>query len=105
MTAPTHLTTKPTVKPNNPNFASGPCSKRPGYDVNQLDLSTLGRSHRSTIGKTALELACVKTAELLGLPEGYRVGVVPASDTGAMEMVPVKAGKCPLVKSGIRRVA
>jgi len=87
MTAPTHLTAKPTVKPANPNFASGPCSKRPGYDVSQLDLSTLGRSHRSSIGKTALELACVKTSELLGLPEGYRVGVVPASDTGAMEMV------------------
>lgn len=77
---------KPTLKPKNPNFSSGPCSKRPGYDVAKLDLSTLGRSHRSSIGKSALELACVKTAELLGLPEGYRVGVVPGSDTGAMEM-------------------
>ncbi len=77
---------KPTVKPANPNFSSGPCSKRPGYDVNNLDISTLGRSHRSTIGKQALGLACSKTAELLGLPEGYRVGVVPASDTGAVEM-------------------
>jgi phosphoserine aminotransferase len=78
---------KPSIKPLNPNFSSGPCSKRPGYDVNNLDLSTLGRSHRSDIGKAALELACVKTASLLGLPKGYRVGVVPASDTGAMEMV------------------
>lgn len=77
---------KPEVKPNNPNFSSGPCSKRPGYDVNNLDISTLGRSHRSSIGKQALGLACSKTAELLGLPEGYRVGVVPASDTGAVEM-------------------
>lgn len=77
---------KPSVKPQNPNFSSGPCSKRPGYDVNKLDISTLGRSHRSSLGKEALGLACSKTAELLGLPEGYRVGVVPASDTGAVEM-------------------
>ncbi|MEH6617603.1 MAG: phosphoserine transaminase [Porticoccus sp.] len=77
---------KPTQKPANPNFSSGPCSKRPGYDVSALDLSTLGRSHRATVGKVALERACTETAELLGLPEGYRVGVVPASDTGAVEM-------------------
>jgi phosphoserine aminotransferase len=77
---------QPLRKPQNPNFSSGPCSKRPGYDVSQLDLSTLGRSHRSRIGKAALELACTKTALLLGLPEGYRVGVVPGSDTGAVEM-------------------
>ena len=77
---------KPSVKPQNPNFSSGPCSKRPGYDVANLDLSTLGRSHRSSVGKNALGLACSKTAELLGLPDGYRVGVVPASDTGAVEM-------------------
>ena len=77
---------KPTHKPANPNFSSGPCSKRPGYDVSALDLSTLGRSHRAAVGKAALERACTETAELLGLPEGYRVGVVPASDTGAVEM-------------------
>ncbi|WP_231882816.1 phosphoserine transaminase [Oleiphilus sp. HI0132] len=77
---------KPSIKPNNPNFSSGPCSKRPGYDVNQLQLDTLGRSHRAKIGKTALEACCTETARLLGLPEGYRVGVVPGSDTGAMEM-------------------
>lgn len=77
---------KPSLKPQNPNFSSGPCSKRPGYDVNKLDISTLGRSHRAAIGKTALKRACEQTAELLGLPEGYRVGVVPASDTGAVEM-------------------
>jgi len=77
---------KPTIKPINPNFSSGPCSKRPGYDVKNLDVSTLGRSHRAAIGKLALKKACVQTAELLGLPEGYRVGVVPASDTGAVEM-------------------
>ena len=78
---------KPNVKPSNPNFSSGPCAKRPGYDVGRLDLSTLGRSHRAAIGKTALARVCDETAELLGLPEGYRVGVVPASDTGAFEMV------------------
>ncbi len=77
---------KPTVKPDNPNFSSGPCSKRPGYDVKNLAIETLGRSHRSSLGKEVLGRACIETAELLGLPEGYRVGVVPASDTGAVEM-------------------
>lgn len=77
---------QPQVKPNNPNFSSGPCSKRPGYDVSKLELDTLGRSHRSALGKSALGRACSETAELLKLPEGYRVGVVPASDTGAVEM-------------------
>jgi phosphoserine aminotransferase len=76
----------PTVKPANPNFSSGPCSKRPGYDVSKLDLSVLGRSHRAKVGKDALKRACLDTARILGLPEGYRVAVVPASDTGAIEM-------------------
>jgi phosphoserine aminotransferase len=77
---------QPTAKPKNPNFSSGPCSKRPGYDVNALPLDTLGRSHRSALGKKTLGLACSETARLLGLPPGYRVGVVPGSDTGAVEM-------------------
>lgn len=77
---------KPTVKPSSPNFSSGPCKKRPGYDVANLNLSTLGRSHRSTLGKGELALACSETARILGLPEGYRVGVVAGSDTGAVEM-------------------
>ena len=77
---------KPTRKPVNPNFSSGPCCKRPGYDLARLDTATLGRSHRSALGKAALARVCRDTAELLGLPEGYRVGVVPGSDTGAMEM-------------------
>jgi phosphoserine aminotransferase len=77
---------QPLNKPANPNFSSGPCAKRPGYDVSQLDLSVLGRSHRAPIGKKALEKACLDTARILGLPAGYRVAVVPASDTGAMEM-------------------
>ena len=77
---------QPSVKPQNPNFSSGPCSKRPGYDVSKLDVSTLGRSHRSSLGKNALARACEQTAELLGLPDGYRVGIVAGSDTGAVEM-------------------
>ena len=77
---------KPVEKPANPNFSSGPCSKRPGYDVSRLALETLGRSHRSALGKNVLARVCDETAEILGLPEGYRVGVVPASDTGAVEM-------------------
>ena len=77
---------QPTAKPKNPNFSSGPCSKRSGYDVNSLQLDTLGRSHRSALGKQALALACSETARILGLPAGYRVGVVPGSDTGAVEM-------------------
>jgi phosphoserine aminotransferase len=77
---------QPTVKPTVPNFSSGPCAKRPGYDLGALQLDTLGRSHRSSIGKKALALACTESARLLGLPEGYRVAVVPGSDTGAIEM-------------------
>ncbi len=80
------MTARPSVKPQNPNFSSGPCSKRPGYSVGNLDLSTLGRSHRSSLGKAALQKAIDDTAELLNLPSGYRVGIVPASDTGAVEM-------------------
>ena len=77
---------QPTQKPKTPNFSSGPCAKRPGYDVSKLQLDTLGRSHRSALGKKALGLACTETARILGLPESYRVAVVPGSDTGAIEM-------------------
>lgn len=77
---------KPTRKPANPNFSSGPCSKRPGYDLARLSTASLGRSHRSTLGKQLLARVCQETASLLNLPAGYRVGLVPASDTGAMEM-------------------
>ena len=77
----------PSVKPNNPKFSSGPCSKRPGYQLQSLNLETLGRSHRSSIGKSALRSVCDETKRILGLPDDYLVGVVPASDTGAFEMV------------------
>lgn len=82
-----HITAKPSLKPANPNFSSGPCAKRPGYSVNALDVTTLGRSHRSSVGKDALGRACLETADLLKLPQDYRVGIVPASDTGAVEMM------------------
>ena len=63
---------QPSLKPNNPNFSSGPCAKRPGYDVSKLQLDTLGRSHRSALGKKALGLACSETARILGLPDAER---------------------------------
>lgn len=77
---------RPINKPLNPHFSSGPCAKRPGYDVTQLDVSTLGRSHRSSIGKAVLQTAINKTREILNIPADYHIGIVPASDTGAMEM-------------------
>ena len=80
------MLTKPTARPDSPNFSSGPCRKRPGYDVSALKLDTLGRSHRGQPGKDRLRQVCEETAQILGLPEGYRVGIVPASDTGAVEM-------------------
>jgi phosphoserine aminotransferase len=82
----TEIIMQPQVKPANPNFSSGPCAKRPGYTVNNLDLSVLGRSHRADVGKKALKSACIDTAKILKLPAGYKVAVVPASDTGAIEM-------------------
>ena len=77
---------KPEQKPANPNFSSGPCAKRPGYQLADLDASLLGRSHRSAPGKAQLALAIEKTKQLLQLPSDYQLGIVPASDTGAMEM-------------------
>ena len=77
----------PIIKPHNPNFSSGPCSKRPGYQLTQLDTTTLGRSHRSDIGKAALQQAITQTQVLLHIPKDYKIAIVPASDTGAMEMM------------------
>lgn len=77
---------KPKQKPATANFSSGPCAKRPGYNLQALQKAALGRSHRSSTGKAALKKAIDKTIEILALPEGYLVGIVPASDTGAFEM-------------------
>ena len=77
---------KPSVRPARPNFSSGPCAKRPGWSLKNLENASLGRSHRSKVGKARLKEAIDRTRALLGLPDDYRIGIVPASDTGAMEM-------------------
>jgi len=77
---------KPAARPANPRFSSGPCAKHPGHSLDNLKNAFLGRSHRASEGKARLKLAIERTGELLGLPEDYRVAIVPASDTGAMEM-------------------
>src|SRR5690554_7949568 len=77
---------KPTLRPKNPRFSSGPCSKRPGWSVEALRGALIGRNHRQPETQARLELALKRTRELLALPPGYRVGIVPASDTGAVEM-------------------
>ncbi len=77
---------KPDVRPANPNFSSGPCSKRPGWSLQSLSDAVLGRSHRAKIGKSRLAEAIDLTREVLQVPADYRIGIVPASDTGAVEM-------------------
>ncbi|MBR2689889.1 MAG: phosphoserine transaminase [Aquamicrobium sp.] len=76
----------PDVRPANPNFSSGPCAKRPGWSVEALKNAALGRSHRAKIGKVKLADAIDLTREILQVPADYRIGIVPASDTGAVEM-------------------
>jgi len=77
---------KPLIRPASPFFSSGPCAKPPGWSPQALDTSALGRSHRGTLGKARLQEAIERTHALLGLPTDYKLGIVPASDTGAMEM-------------------
>lgn len=77
---------KPSIKPNNPKFSSGPCAKRPGWSVEAVKDAWLGRSHRAGGGKTKLKAVIDQHVEILGIPEGYRCAIVPASDTGAVEM-------------------
>ena len=77
---------RPASRPANPRFSSGPCAKPPTFDVAQLAGAPLGRSHRAAVGKARLKAAIDGTREILGLPDDYRIGIVPASDTGAVEM-------------------
>ena len=79
-------TPTPAARPANPRFSSGPCAKIPHYSVEMLADAPLGRSHRATVGKAKLKEAIDLTRAILGVPEGYHIGIVPASDTGAMEM-------------------
>ncbi len=76
----------PGVRPVTPHFSSGPCAKRPGWSLQALTDAVLGRSHRSKIGKAKLKRAIDLTREVLEVPADYRIGIVPASDTGAVEM-------------------
>src|ERR1700726_2828011 len=77
---------KPAQRPTVPHFSSGPCAKRPGWNPQNLKDAALGRSHRAKGGKARLKLAIELTREVLEVPTGYRIGIVPASDTGAVEM-------------------
>jgi phosphoserine aminotransferase len=77
---------KPDKRPGNPNFSCGPCAKRPGWTPDALNSALVGRSHRAPEAKARLKLAIAKTKEILELPAGYRVAIVPGSDTGAFEM-------------------
>src|SRR5215208_2232699 len=77
---------KPASRPNVPHFSSGPCAKRPGWTPENLKDAALGRSHRAKVGKAKLKLAIELTREVLEVPADYKIGIVPASDTGAVEM-------------------
>src|SRR6187397_3363334 len=80
------MSNPPGVRPVIPHFSSGPCAKRPGWSLQALTDAILGRSHRSKAGKAKLKRAIDLTREVLEVPAGYHIGIVPASDTGAMEM-------------------
>ncbi|MDH3581811.1 MAG: phosphoserine transaminase [Hyphomicrobiales bacterium] len=77
---------KPAARPANPRFSSGPCAKRPGHSLDNLKSAFLGRSHRAGEGKARLKRAIDRTREILNIPDAHRVAIVPASDTGALEM-------------------
>jgi phosphoserine aminotransferase len=77
---------KPSITPKNPCFSSGPCAKRPDWSVNVLESALIGRSHRSKEGKARLKEVIDRTRSVLNVPADYRIGIVPASDTGAVEM-------------------
>ena len=77
---------KPGLRPSNPNFSSGPCAKRPGFSLAALEGALLGRSHRAKAPKARLAEVITRSRDILGLPADWRLGIVPASDTGAIEM-------------------
>ncbi|MCU4652223.1 phosphoserine transaminase [Roseibacterium sp. SDUM158016] len=77
---------QPATRPENPRFSSGPCAKPPIFSLDKLSGAALGRSHRAAVGKAKLKAAIETTREILGVPADYRIGIVPASDTGAVEM-------------------
>ena len=79
-------TKKPVTRPDNACFSSGPCAKNPSFDVTRLANAPLGRSHRAAVGKARLKLAIEETRKILEIPSDYRIAIVPASDTGAVEM-------------------
>ena len=78
--------TAPATRPANPRFSSGPCAKIPGFSLDMLGDAPLGRSHRASVGKAKLKEVIDLTRDILGVPADYRIGIVPASDTGAVEM-------------------
>jgi len=91
---------QPATRPANPRFSSGPCAKPPTFELAKLSDAALGRSHRAAVGKGKLKAAIEETRDLLGVPEGYKIGIVPASDTGAVEMAMwnlLGARKCTMV--------
>ncbi|MEM1064810.1 MAG: phosphoserine transaminase [Pseudomonadota bacterium] len=77
---------EPATRPANPRFSSGPCAKPPTFSLGSLSDAPLGRSHRAAVGKAKLKAAIERTRSILGVPESYRIGIVPASDTGAVEI-------------------
>ncbi|HUM08870.1 MAG TPA: phosphoserine transaminase [Acidocella sp.] len=80
------LAAKPAARPQNPNFSSGPCAKRPGFTLAALEGAALGRSHRAKGPKAKLNEVITRSKDILGMPADWRLGIVPASDTGAVEM-------------------
>jgi phosphoserine aminotransferase len=83
---PSRALPTPAIRPSRPHFSSGPCAKRPGYDLASLPTDSLGRSHRAKVGKARLKEAIDRTRTVLEVPADHRIGIVPASDTGAYEM-------------------
>jgi phosphoserine aminotransferase len=77
---------RPATRPSNPNFSSGPCAKRPGWSLSALEQAFLGRSHRAKEGKARIAEVISRSRDILGMPTDWRLGIVPASDTGAVEM-------------------